>query len=297
MRGLASVAWLAERLGKPAAPRVVDATWFLPNSPFASSVTANEAHEACRIAGATYWDLDAISEAEAAPNTPHNLPTPAQFARAAAKAGITPGAQVVCYDQVGVFSSPRLWHTMRSFGVDAYVLDGGLPAWLAAGYATESGPCITEAGPLSNFERDDALQWRLDDVKNWLDAGGPQLLDARPAGRFYGNAPEPRAGCRSGHAPGMMNTPFLDLLDKAEAPAPGPGGPFRGATLKSVKELRAILEGHGVSVNEPSVATCGSGLTAAVVALALNECGAAPCPVYDGAWCEYEASGLPVISE
>ena len=116
--GLASVAWLAERLGQPNL-RVVDATWFLPNSPFASPVAARAAHAAARVPGSTFWDLDEVSDAAAAPATPHNLPTPAQFAAEARRHGIAPDTRVVCYDQLGVFSAPRLWHTLRAFGVEA----------------------------------------------------------------------------------------------------------------------------------------------------------------------------------
>ena len=111
--GLASVAWLAERLGQPNL-RVVDATWFLPSSPFASPVAARAAHAAARVPGSTFWDLDEVSDAAAAPSTPHNLPTPAQFAAEARRHGIAPDTRVVCYDQLGVFSAPRLWHTLRA---------------------------------------------------------------------------------------------------------------------------------------------------------------------------------------
>ena len=123
-KGLASVAWLAERLGQPNL-RVVDATWFLPSSPFASPVAARAAHAAARVPGSTFWDLDEVSDAAAAPSTPHNMPTPAQFAAEARRHGIAPDTRVVCYDQLGVFSAPRLWHTLRAFGVEAAVLDRG----------------------------------------------------------------------------------------------------------------------------------------------------------------------------
>ena len=296
-KGLASVAWLAERLGQPNL-RVVDATWFLPSSPFASPVAARAAHAAARVPGSTFWDLDEVSDAAAAPSTPHNLPTPAQFAAEARRHGIAPDTRVVCYDQLGVFSAPRLWHTLRAFGVEAAVLDGGLPAWAAAGHAVERGEPAVEpaAAPAADFAYSGELQWRLGDVEAWLASDRTvQLVDARPAGRFRGTAPEPRAGCRPGHAPGARSVPFLDLLDPAPRPAPGPGGPFRGATLKPVGGLRAAFAAAGVAVDAPAAATCGSGLTAAVVALALHRCGAAAVPIYDGAWCEYEASGLPVV--
>ena len=148
--GLASVAWLAERLGQPNL-RVVDATWFLPSSPFASPVAARLAHAAARVPGSTFWDLDEVSDAAAAPSTPHNLPTPAQFAAEARRHGIAPDTRVVCYDQLGVFSAPRLWHTLRAFGVEAAVLDGGLPAWAAAGHAVERAEPAVEpaAAPAS----------------------------------------------------------------------------------------------------------------------------------------------------
>ena len=179
--GLASVAWLAERLGQPNL-RVVDATWFLPSSPFASPVAARAAHAAARVPGSTFWDLDEVSDAAAAPSTPHNLPTPAQFAAEARRHGIAPDTRVVCYDQLGVFSAPRLWHTLRAFGVEAAVLDGGLPAWAAAGHAVERGEPAVEpaAAPAADFAYSGELQWRLGDVEAWLASDRTvQLVDAR----------------------------------------------------------------------------------------------------------------------
>ena len=307
-RGLISVASLAEQLVARKDVRVVDATWFLPNSPFAAPApyaSGREAFEAGpRVPGAAFWDLDEHSDATTAPDTPHNLPDAAQFAAAAAACGIGSADQrVVCYDQVGTFSSPRLWHTLRAYGfADVAVLDGGLPAWVEAGGALEAGAPAPApaAGAAAPYALVAGAQWRLGDVRNWLNADAarrPQFVDARPAGRFEGSAPEPRPGCRSGHAPGAVNAPFLDFLEPNPSRADGgPGGPFRGATLKDDRGVAEAFAAAGVDPKSPCALSCGSGLTAAVVALALHRLEGNDAPIYDGAWCEYEADGdLPVV--
>ena len=236
---------------------------------------------------------DEVSDAAAAPATPHNLPTPAQFAAEARRHGIAPDTRVVCYDQLGVFSAPRLWHTLRAFGVEAAVLDGGLPAWAAAGHAVERGEPAVEPGaaPAADFAYSGELQWRLGDVEAWLASDRTvQLVDARPAGRFRGTAPEPRPG---GPCAAHARSPSSTCWTRPRGGA-GPGRPLPRATLKPVDGLRAA-RAAGAAVGAPAAATCGSGLTAAVVALALHRCGAGAVPIYDGAWCEYEASGLPVV--
>ena len=309
MRAVVSATQLFERLRSV---KVLDATWFLPNSPFAAPAALScgrEAFEAGpRIPGARFWDLDEHSDGSVAPETPHNLPDAAQFSRAAALCGLDGvGDSVVCYDACGTFSSPRLWHTLRAYGFeDVAVLDGGLPAWLEAGFDVEAGP--PPPPPLLEPPRGEDVkayalapghQWVLADVRAWLDADEatrPQLIDARPEGRFRGTAPEPRPGARSGHAPGSTNAPFLDVLDAVPSRADGgPGGPLRGAVLKRGPALAAALDARGVARDAPCALTCGSGLTAAVVKLALHDLGHPAGPIYDGAWCEYEADGnLPV---
>lgn len=303
--GLVSVAWLAKRMAtKPGSVKILDATWFLPNSPFAAPAgieCGRDAYDAGpRLAGAAFWDLDAVSDADATVDTPHNVPTAAQFAAACAAAGISSADdEVVVYDGVGTFSAPRLWYTLRSFGLtEVAVLDGGLPAWIAAGQPVETGP-PRPAAPAAeaDWALDSDARWLLPDVKDWLAADAAarrQLVDARPAGRFEGDAPEPRPGARSGHAPGSKNAPFLSFLDQnpaTNADADAPGGPFRGATLKAPDELRARFVECGVDLDRPLALTCGSGLTAAVVKLALHAVNVEDGPIYDGAWCEYEGVG------
>ena len=246
--------------------------------------------------GSTFWDLDEVSDAAAAPATPHNLPTPAQFAAEARRHGIAPDTRVVCYDQLGVFSAPRLWHTLRAFGVEAAVLDGGLPAWAAAGHAVERGEPAVEpaAAPAADVAYSGELQWRLGDVEAWLASDRTvQLVDARPAGRFGARRRAAR-GLPAGPAPGARSVPFLDLLDPARGRRRA-GRPLPRRDAQSPSAASARLRGRGRRRRRAGRRDVRSGLTAAVVALALHRSGAGAVPIYDGAWCEYEASGLPVV--
>ncbi|KAK7249786.1 thiosulfate sulfurtransferase [Aureococcus anophagefferens] len=305
-RGLISVASLAEQLVSRKDVRVVDATWFLPNSPFAAPApyaSGREAFEAGpRVPGAAFWDLDEHSDATTAPDTPHNLPDAAQFAaprRPRRHRSASPGR--VCYDQVGTFSSPRLWHTLRAYGfADVAVLDGGSrPGSRARGRPgarrrraarrarppTRSSPAPSGASATCGTG---SPRTRRNGPSSWT--------PARPAGR-RGLGAEPLPGCRSGHAPGAVNAPFLDFLEPNPSRADGgPGGPFRGATLKDDRGVAEAFAAAGVDPKSPCALSCGSGLTAAVVALALHRLEGNDAPIYDGAWCEYEADGdLPVV--
>jgi thiosulfate/3-mercaptopyruvate sulfurtransferase len=203
------------------------------------------------------------------------LPTPEKFASRMRKLGVGDGNRIVVYDQLGLFSAARVWWTFRVMGhADVVVLDGGLPAWRAAGLDIEDGP------PNKLSERHFTARLHLDlvrslpDMRVLVDAGGAGILDARPAGRFAGRDAEPRAGLRAGHMPGAKNLPFLDVLEEDRR-------------MKSRAALNAVFEAAGVDTGKPLVCTCGSGVTASVLALALARIGRWDAAVYDGSWAEW----------
>lgn len=254
---------LASRLCDPTL-RFLDATWSLDGT------DSRPAFFAERLPGAAFFDVDAVADRSS--GLPHMLPAPEVFAETVGALGIGSEHDVVVYDQHGVRSSPRVWWTFRVFGHDRVrVLDGGLPDWRAAGLPTESGaPCPAPARFQPRFRPE--LVRSLDEVRAAL-ADGAQIVDARPAARFRGEAPEPRAGLRSGHMPGAKNLPFPDVLD--------------GARLKDAAELRAAFQAAGVDPTRPVTTTCGSGMTAAILALALFRLGREDVAVYDGSWAEW----------
>jgi len=265
---LVTAAWLAERLGDPGLV-VVDITKYLPNEP----KDGRAEHAALRIPGARYLDIDEVADRSS--DLPHMLPDPATFAAAMEALGISNAHRVVFYDQKGMASAARGWWMMRAFGHDAAsVLDGGLPKWLAEGRPTESG----EPPPAARTVFAPAFRPWL--VKDWRAVLGTvasreaQVVDARPAGRFDGTAPEPRAGLRGGHIPGSSNIPHLTLLNG-------------DATFRPADELRAILAAAGVDGTRPVIASCGSGVTACAIAFAAHLAGLPDVAVYDGSWAEW----------
>lgn len=264
---LVSTGWLAARLGDRAV-QVVDATWYMP----AENRSGRAEHEQAHIPGAVFFGIDEI--ADPTTDLPHMLPTPEAFAEAAAALGLRREATIVVYDAQGIFSAPRVWWTLRAMGFpEVRVLDGGLKAWRAEGRPLEGGPVSAD---LAAVEPDfaPALVRDLEAVRRIVADGGAQIVDARSGARFRGEAPEPRAGLRTGHMPGACNVPFGDLLS--------PDG-----TMKSVAELRRVFEGAGVDLAQPIVTTCGSGVSASLLALALARLGREDVAVYDGSWTEW----------
>lgn len=272
---LISAADLNARLQAGTPIRLVDATFYLPNEKKDARALFEQEH----IPGAQFFDIDAVSTPS---DLPHTAPTPEIFAAAVGAMGITADDTVVVYDQKNMFSAPRGWWTFRLFGhEDVLVLNGGLPAWRAAGYGTADAP--TRPEPAVYEVRADLRSERLadkDDVSAAL-AAGHSVADARPGGRFTGADNEPRAGMRSGHMPGAVSAPLSSLLDQ------------NGHLLAPEKLADALAV---VDTSTPVITTCGSGVTAAGLSLGLHELGVES-RVYDGSWSEWgrEASGLPVV--
>lgn len=272
---LISAADLNARLQAGTPIRLVDATFYLPNEKKDARALFEQEH----IPGAQFFDIDAVSTPS---DLPHTAPTPEIFAAAVGAMGITADDTVVVYDQKNMFSAPRGWWTFRLFGhEDVLVLNGGLPAWRAAGYGIADAP--TRPEPAVYEVRADLRSERLadkDDVSAAL-AAGHSVADARPGGRFTGADNEPRAGMRSGHMPGAVSAPLSSLLDQ------------NGHLLAPEKLADALAV---VDTSTPVITTCGSGVTAAGLSLGLHELGVES-RVYDGSWSEWgrEASGLPVV--
>ena len=249
---------------------VLDASWHMP----AAGRDPRREYEAEHIPGALFFDIDALSD-QTSP-LPHMLAPAETFAAAIGALGIGSGDRIVVYDTVGLFSAPRAWWTFRAMGHDnVAVLDGGLAKWKREGRPLESGP-VTRAARAFDARLRPALVRDLADIKDNLKAAAARVVDARSPGRFSGRESEPRPGLRSGHIPGSANVPWTALVT-------GEG------TLRPPDEITAAFEGAGVDLSAPIITTCGSGVSAAILALALETIGKTGTPVYDGSWSEWGA--------
>jgi thiosulfate/3-mercaptopyruvate sulfurtransferase len=267
MNSLVTTGWLATHLGDPDL-RVLDGSWHMPQL----KRDPRAEFEAAHIPGAAFFDIDAI--ADRSTSLPHMLPTAEEFGAAVGALGVGNGDRVVVYDSRGVVSAARVWWTFRVFGHTAVaVLDGGLPKWRAEGRPVDSRPVKS---PARRFTAtfDPSLVRSVDQMLQNLGSRSEQVLDARSRGRFEGTEPEPRPGLRGGHIPGSLNLPYERLYR--------PDG-----TLRPPDELRAELEQSGATMARPVTTTCGSGITAAVLAFALHLVGARNVAVYDGSWTEW----------
>jgi len=271
MNPLVTPAWLAERLSGSNIV-VLDAT--LPPVGVTPAVDTRARYLERHIPGAVFFDIDELSD-HSTP-LPHMLPSAEAFSKAMSSLGMGDQMTIVVYEQDGVFSAPRAWWMLRTFGArDVYILDGGLHAWTAAGLPTESGPVSREPATFRAMLNPDAVK-DFAQIQRMIaeHAQNPaQILDARSSGRFTGAAPEPRPGISSGHMPGAINTPFTELAEEGR--------------LKSAEKLREYFAGKGVNLELPVTTTCGSGVTAAVIALGLEVAGAKSISLYDGSWAEY----------
>jgi thiosulfate/3-mercaptopyruvate sulfurtransferase len=277
MNPLVTPSWLARRLSDPGTV-ILDAT--LPPVGVTPAVDTHARYLAQHISGAVFFDIEALSD-HATP-LPHMLPTAEAFSRDMSALGIDNGMAICIYEQEGVFSAPRAWWMLRTFGArELYILDGGLRAWIDAGLPTSSGP--VHRAP-ANFQAKldrDAVKDFAQMQQKIADRG--QILDARSAGRFSGASPEPRTGISPGHMPGATNLPFTELVEDGR--------------LKSVEHLHQIFAAKGVDLEKPITTTCGSGVTAAVIALSLDIAGAPLVSLYDGSWAEYAQHPEAVIEK
>ncbi|SIS65375.1 3-mercaptopyruvate sulfurtransferase [Phaeovulum vinaykumarii] len=274
---LVSTDWLEAHLKDPDL-RILDASWFLPTMARDPRAEYAEAH----IPGARFFDIDEISDNRS--SLPHMAPPPEKFISRMRAMGVGDGHQVVVYDSMGIFSAPRVWWTFRLMGkTDIAVLDGGLKKWRAEGREVEDLPPVTRDRHIT-VQRQAHLIKDVTQVAAASKLGDWEIIDARAPGRFAGVEPEPRPGLRMGHVPGARNVHFATLMNA-------------DGTMKSPEELRAIFEAAGVDLTKPAICTCGSGVNAAILALALERIGHRNHAVYDGAWAEWGMfNDLPVAT-
>lgn len=262
--------WLAEHLHDPDVV-VVDASWYMPNAGRDARAEYLESH----IPGAVFFGIDEI--ADRTTDLPHMLPLPEQFGAQVGALGVADTDTIVVYDEPGLYSAARAWWSFRAMGAsDVRILEGGGAKWRAEGRPVQTGDSRRKPQTF-NAVYDARLVANLMQVRQYAAAGTRQIVDARPAPRFLGEAPEPRPGLKAGHIPRSRNVPFTELTTDG--------------ILKPEAELREIFAAAGIDLEKPIVTSCGSGVTAATLALALERAGAKNVAIYDGSWAEWGGRG------
>ncbi|GAA6164369.1 3-mercaptopyruvate sulfurtransferase [Pelagimonas sp. KU-00592-HH] len=276
-RTLVSTDWLAAHMKDPDL-RIIDASWHMP----AENRDPKAEYDAAHIPGARFFDIDEIADLRS--DLPHMAPTVEKFMSRMRAMGVGDGHQVVVYDTNGVNSACRVWWLFKLMGQnDVAVLDGGLPKWQAEGREIEDLPPVIRDRHMT-VRRQNHLVKDVTQVSSASKLGDYEIIDARSAARFKGEAEEPRAGLRSGHIPNSKNVPFPELMND-------------NGTLKSPEECRAVFEAAGVDLSKPAITSCGSGVTACILALAMERFGKSDYSVYDGSWTEWGAfPTLPIAT-
>lgn len=270
-----STEWLAAHLHAPDVVPV-DASWYLP----AMGRNAEAEYAGGHIPGAVRFDLDSVSDHST--DLPHMLPSPEDFAAAVGGLGIGNGMTIVIYDGAGLFSAPRVWWTFKVFGAkDVYILDGGAPKWRSEGREWTGEPTARQPHHFA-ARYDHSLVRNLDDVRAVLASRAAQVVDARPADRFSGASPDLRPGVKPGHMPGALNLPASGVVEAGR--------------LAPADKLARLFGDAGVAIDKPIVTSCGSGITASILWLALETLGAKHLGLYDGSWAEWGArDDMPIV--
>jgi thiosulfate/3-mercaptopyruvate sulfurtransferase len=266
-RNFCTTADLAGELGD-ANLGVIDASWHLPQTGRMGTAEFRRGH----IPGAVFFDIDTIADLDQ--GLPHMLPKPEALAKEMSALGLGDGMRFVVYDALGLFAAARVWWTLRAYSVEEIrILEGGLPKWIKEGRPLEAGE--PRAKPPRHFtpRLDESFIASLDEVRNALATGSAQVVDARPADRFRGEAPEPRPGLKGGHMPGSLNLPFVEIVEHG--------------CLKPPDALRAAFTEHKIDLTKPIITSCGSGVSAAILTLAVEEAGGKVEGLYDGSWAEW----------
>jgi len=268
---LVSTEWLAQHMRDPDL-RILDASWYLPSS----GRDAKREYDAGHIPSARFFDIDEISDSRS--DLPHMAPPVEKFISRLRKMGVGDGHQVVIYDGTGIFSAPRVWWLFRLMGkTDVAVLDGGFPKWKAEGREVEDLPPMVRDRHMT-VQRQNYLVKDVTQVASASKLGDQEIIDARSPGRFAGTEPEPRPGVRPGHIPGSKNLHYAQLLNA-------------DGTMKDKAGLRTAFEAAGIDLSKPAITTCGTGVSGAILNLALERIGKTDHALYDGSWAEWGMYG------